>query len=165
MKNFIKSVLILCAFLFSVNASAQTKWTKFNNKYYKYSYTVPNNYYEIFEEAGGVLYYRYHDGIEIITFGYIPNDYFNYAPTLKELYHEFTESNPILQTYKDTWFVVSDDNYDGPEYYARCGSYYTNIEGIHQEVIALMIIHYPKTAKKRAQQIIHKCFKGFPLCY
>lgn len=160
MKNFIKSVLILCTCLFGHNISAQVyqsgpKWVTHSNTYFKFSYLLPNNFCEMQEIDPGVMCYTYYDGIEIITYGQ-----FNYG--LYNKYLEHIESDPILKIYKNNWFVVSDDNGDGTEYYTRCGTYYTYIEGSYCEAVATMTINYPKSAKKRAQQIIQKCFKGFP---
>ena len=155
MKNFIKSVLILCACLYGISASAQPKWDTRTNSYFKYIYTLPHDFYEMEEIDPGVTCYRYGDGIEITTYGQ-----YNYG--LWNKYCEYLEDNPCLKIFKDNWFVVSKDNGDGTEYYVRCGTYQTYIEGEYSDVVATFIINYPKYAKKRAQQIIQKCFKGFP---
>lgn len=117
---------------------------------------LPGNFYEMIEIDPGVTQYSYIDGIEVITYGQ-----FNYG--LKNKYLEYIESNPKYKQLKNTWFVVSDDNGDGTEYYTRCGTFKTYIEGTYSEVVATMTIIYPISAKQRAQKIIQKCFKNFPI--
>ncbi len=84
---------------------------------------------------------------------------------LKELYQSAIESNPIFKIYKNDWYVVSDDNGDGTEYYTRSGVIVTHPDITNNEaspMIATMTITYPISSKLQAQEFIQKYFKGFP---
>ena len=131
------------------------------NHCFNFYYSVPSNYAHVIEHASNDGYtFRYHDGIEISVFGFYADR--DSGITLWDFYRSALNDNPVLKIYKGDWYVVSKDNGDGTEYYTRAGSYYTNTFGSYSEVIAFMTINYPKSAKKRAQQIIQKHFKGFP---
>ena len=163
MKNFIKSVLILCTCLFGFTASAQSKWATYTNSCFNFYYTIPTNYVEIIEHVSNDGYtFRYNDGIEIYAIGFYADP--SSDITLWDFYLSDLKRNPAFYKYNEDWYVTSFDHGDGTESYTRAGSYWTSVYGDPElsEVIAILTISYPKTAKKRAQQIIQKCFKGFP---
>lgn len=138
----------------------EINWTPGCISRYDISYNIPSGYiYCRCAENRGGHYFKYSDGIEISIYGFWgdKND-------LKTFYQSDIEHCPVYKIFKNDWYVVSDTNGDGTEYYTRSGiitSHSTEIEG-KTTVIATMTITYPISAKRHAQQIIQKHFKGFP---
>jgi len=145
------------------NATAKGKtYETFYNHCFNFYYTIPSNYIEVIPHAtNDGCYFRYNDGIEIASCGYYADSATEL--TLWDFYQNALTDNPSLKIYRGDWYVVSKDNGDGTEYYTRAGTYYTNSFDNYTEVIAFLTITYPKSAKQRAQKIIQKCFKNFPI--
>ncbi len=145
----------------TIEDEEEINWTPGYISRYDISYNIPLGYiYSRCAENRGGHYFKYSDGIEIRIYGFWGN-----KNDLKDFYLSDIANCPIYKVFKKNWYVVSDTNGDGTEYYTRSGiitSYSSEMGETATTVIATMTITYPVSAKRHAQQIIQKYFKGFP---
>ena len=139
----------------------EANWSPGYISLYDFWYSFPSGYSSKKRTSDhGCHILTYDDGIEITVSGT-----WGGKDLLKELYQSAIGSNPVFKVYKNDWYVISDDNGDGTEYYTRSGVIVTHPDLTNNEaspIIATMTISYPISAKLHAQEFIQKYFKGFP---